>query len=102
MHLAAIGHPVVGDGAYGGSADLLDVPRPYLHAAAIGLRHPVTHSAMRFESPLPADLAAVDALLDGLAPSDLDGLGSPGLRLRRSGLRPGGVAPGRIGHRLPG
>jgi len=75
VHLAAIGHPVVGDGAYGGIRDLLDVPRPYLHAAAIGLRHPVNHSALHFESPLPADLAAVDALLDGLAPSDLDGLG---------------------------
>ncbi len=75
VHLAAIGHPVVGDGAYGGIRDLLDVPRPYLHAAAIGLRHPVNHSALHFESPLPADLAAVDALLDALGPSDLDGLG---------------------------
>jgi 23S rRNA pseudouridine1911/1915/1917 synthase len=67
VHLAAIGHPVVGDGAYGGVRDVLEVPRPYLHAAEIGLRHPVTHEALHFESALPPDLAAVDEALDGWA-----------------------------------
>lgn len=79
VHLAAIGHPVVGDGTYGGIRDTLDVPRPFLHAAEIALRHPVTLESLRFNSPLPGDLAAVEARLDELAPSDLDGLGDPGL-----------------------
>ena len=68
MHLAAIGHPVVGDGTYGGARDVLVVPRPFLHAPEVALRHPVSHDSLHFTSPLPADLAAVDELLDGLAP----------------------------------
>ena len=66
VHLAAIGHPVVGDGTYGGSRDLLDVPRPFLHAAEVALRHPVTHEALEFTSPLPPDLAAIESDLDRL------------------------------------
>lgn len=56
VHLAAIGHPVVGDRLYGGVRPTLDVPRQWLHAAVLGFDHPVTGQAMRFESPLPADL----------------------------------------------
>ncbi len=59
VHLAAIGHPVVGDARYGGDRPTLPAPRPCLHAARLGFRHPVTGEAMAFESPLPADLAAV-------------------------------------------
>jgi 23S rRNA pseudouridine1911/1915/1917 synthase len=66
VHLAAIGHPVIGDGRYGrgrsttvGSWRPLPADRPFLHARALGLRHPVTGAAMRWESPLPADLVAV-------------------------------------------
>ncbi len=75
VHLAAIGHPVVGDGAYGGVRDLLVVPRPFLHAAEVSLRHPVSNEPLSFQSPLPADLAAIEAMLDEQAGSDLDGLG---------------------------
>ncbi len=63
VHLAAIGHPVVGDGAYGGVRTGISPPRPFLHAAALELVHPVTGETMRFESPLPADLADVEAAL---------------------------------------
>lgn len=63
MHLRAIGHPVVGDGRYGSGAGALRVPRPFLHAAVLGFRHPVTGEALRFESALPADLAEVLATL---------------------------------------
>jgi 23S rRNA pseudouridine1911/1915/1917 synthase len=69
VHLAAIGHPVVGDGTYGGIRDHIDSPRPFLHATALQLRHPATQQVMRFESPLPADLVAVE---DSLAETTAD------------------------------
>lgn len=64
VHLSAIGHPVVGDGTYGGIRTHLSPPRPFLHAAVLELDHPVTREPMHFESPLPADLAEVEALLE--------------------------------------
>lgn len=63
VHLSAIGHPVVGDPTYGGVRPGVPSPRPFLHAAVLELDHPVTHEPLRFESPLPADLAAVEASL---------------------------------------
>jgi 23S rRNA pseudouridine1911/1915/1917 synthase len=64
-HLAAIGHPVVGDDRYGaGRAGPVRGPgRPFLHAAILGFRHPGTGAPVRFASPLPPDL---DAVLAGL------------------------------------
>ena len=59
VHLAAIGHPVVGDAAYGGVRTGVDSPRPFLHAAALELTHPVTGEEMTFTSPMPDDLVAV-------------------------------------------
>ena len=63
VHLAAIGHPVVGDATYGGVRPGISCPRPFLHAARLELDHPVTGESLEFESPLPAELAAVEALL---------------------------------------
>ena len=60
---AAIGHPVVGDGTYGGVRTGITPPRPFLHAAALELEHPVTAEVLRFQSPMPADLADVEAAL---------------------------------------
>jgi 23S rRNA pseudouridine1911/1915/1917 synthase len=63
VHLAAIGHPVVGDARYGGVRPGLEAPRPMLHATALAFDHPTTHQRMRFASPIPPDMAAViDAL----------------------------------------
>ncbi len=59
VHLSAIGHPVVGDGTYGGSRDQVPLSRPFLHAATLGFDHPVTGERLRFAEPLPADLASV-------------------------------------------
>jgi 23S rRNA pseudouridine1911/1915/1917 synthase len=59
VHLSAIGHPVVGDGTYGGSRDQIPLPRPFLHAATLGFDHPVTGERVRFEEPLPPELRAV-------------------------------------------
>jgi len=64
VHLTAIGHPVVGDHRYGGGREpLLDVPRPFLHAEHLAFRHPSTGELLAFDSPLPADLAAILARL---------------------------------------
>jgi 23S rRNA pseudouridine1911/1915/1917 synthase len=59
VHLAAIGHPVVGDGSYGGAREPLVLDRPFLHAAQLAFEHPVTGQHLRFEDPLPPELASV-------------------------------------------
>lgn len=58
VHLAAIGHPVVGDDRYGGVRQTLPMARPFLHAEHLGFTHPGTGDAMAFDSALPPDLAA--------------------------------------------
>lgn len=59
VHLAAIGHPVVGDATYGGDRPTLQAPRPLLHAAEIAFEHPVSGDEIRLTSELPGDFAAV-------------------------------------------
>ena len=63
VHLAAIGHPVVGDGTYGGIRHGIASPRPFLHAAQLVFIHPMSNEPMAFTSALPTDLAAVEAQL---------------------------------------
>ena len=67
VHLAAIGHPVVGDGTYGGARSAVRPPRAFLHAASLEFRHPGTGVTMSFDAPMPADL---QQLLDQLGPAD--------------------------------
>jgi 23S rRNA pseudouridine1911/1915/1917 synthase len=60
VHLSAIGHPILGDGRYGGRGDdatALGLTRPFLHSWRIGFVHPVTGARIDLEEPLPADLA---------------------------------------------
>jgi len=78
VHLAAMGHPVVGDGAYGGDRPGVRPGRPFLHAAVLGFRHPVTGEPMRFEDPLAPELEAVLAELDEAARDDA-AVEAPGL-----------------------
>ncbi len=59
VHLAAIGHPVVGDARYRGSRPTLPAGRPFLHAYRLGFDHPGDGRRCRYESPLPADLEEV-------------------------------------------
>jgi len=61
VHLAAIGHPVVGDATYGGVRPGLDAPRPLLHARRLAFTHPSTGERCTFERPMPDDMAAVVA-----------------------------------------
>jgi 23S rRNA pseudouridine1911/1915/1917 synthase len=60
VHLASIGHPVVGDDTYGGGGGrkLMGLPlrRHFLHAAWLIFRHPVTGETIDLRSPLPEEL----------------------------------------------
>ncbi|HTW98058.1 MAG TPA: pseudouridine synthase, partial [Acidimicrobiales bacterium] len=58
VHLAAIGHPVLGDRRYGGARKLSGVERPFLHAERLELLHPRSGESCTFESPLADDLQA--------------------------------------------
>jgi len=59
VHLAAKGHPVVGDDRYGTvSRRGATLGRLALHAARLSFRHPVSGETMHFASPLPADFEA--------------------------------------------
>ena len=55
VHLASIGHPLVGDTLYGG-APAAGLTRQALHAFRLGFAHPVTGEPMAFRSPPPPDL----------------------------------------------
>ena len=80
VHMASIGHPVVGDTLYGGAAQLRDQPaaqaaartarpkaepetlrlgRNFLHAAQLEFTHPLSGQALALEAPLPAELQAL-------------------------------------------
>jgi 23S rRNA pseudouridine1911/1915/1917 synthase len=76
VHLARAGHPLLGDPLYGtgfrtkqsqlrpqARDALAGLRRQALHAFLLGFTHPETGKPMRFESPLPADLARLVAAL---------------------------------------
>jgi 23S rRNA pseudouridine1911/1915/1917 synthase len=79
VHLAHVGHPIVGDPVYGAggsrrmtgaqrrAAEALErlAPRQALHATWLQFRHPVTGAELDFRSEWPADLAALLALATG-------------------------------------
>ena len=78
VHMAAIGHPLVGDPVYLRRIPaaartlpdplrraLLDFPRQALHAALLGFTHPVTGAALVFETPPPGDMLALLGLVRG-------------------------------------
>ncbi|WP_066518669.1 RluA family pseudouridine synthase [Sphingobium cloacae] len=63
VHMAHIGHPLIGDAVYGrdrkGFKSILETlgfKRQALHARTLGFIHPVTGESLRFESVLPADM----------------------------------------------
>ena len=72
VHMASIGHPLLGDPVYGAgfrtkAAQLSDgarfalaaLARQALHAAALGFEHPITGEPLRFDSPPPPDLLSL-------------------------------------------
>jgi 23S rRNA pseudouridine1911/1915/1917 synthase len=63
VHLAYIGHPVVGDPTYGTRRQHLEMTAQALHARTLGFHHPATGTWMEFEAPLPNDFEqALDRL----------------------------------------
>lgn len=80
VHMAHIGHPVLGDPSYGAgfraserrlnavqAEALRYLGRQALHAAVLGFEHPITGESLRFESGLPDDMAALVEALAGPA-----------------------------------
>lgn len=78
VHMAHIGHPLLGDQTYGqgfktkatkltseAQSALQKLKRQALHAGLLGFEHPVTGEELIFESPLPADLQALKDALAG-------------------------------------
>jgi 23S rRNA pseudouridine1911/1915/1917 synthase len=83
VHLASIGHPVIGDPLYlrripavsrlvppSVRGQLLDFPRQALHAAELGFRHPVTGARLSFKTPPPSDFNVLLAALDASTAPD--------------------------------
>ena len=63
VHMASLGHPIVGDHLYGApreirspAGDALSLERNFLHAAELEFRHPTSGASLQFRSPLPATL----------------------------------------------
>jgi 23S rRNA pseudouridine1911/1915/1917 synthase len=74
VHMASLGHPVVGDTLYGAASTIvplaanaalprLALPRNFLHAAELEFAHPGTGEPLTLVSNLPADLKEFMALL---------------------------------------
>jgi 23S rRNA pseudouridine1911/1915/1917 synthase len=89
VHMASIGHPVVGDSLYGGASQLTDqaasqaatskaarrkaepeklrLGRNFLHAARLEFTHPLTGKLLQLEAPLPQELESFLGRLEGVA-----------------------------------
>src|SRR5262249_38888281 len=72
IHLAEAGHPVCGEKVYRRLRDGAEIadnsgsPRLFLHAAELGFEHPSTGEPMRWEMPLPRELATfIESLRQG-------------------------------------
>jgi 23S rRNA pseudouridine1911/1915/1917 synthase len=98
VHMASIGHPVVGDTLYGGAGQLTDqmatqaaqskaarrkaepeklrLGRNFLHAARLEFTHPLTGKLLELEAPLPAELERFLGQLEGDAAGDVPGEGA--------------------------
>jgi 23S rRNA pseudouridine1911/1915/1917 synthase len=90
VHMASIGHPVVGDTLYGGAGQLTDqvaaqaaqskaarrkadpevlrLGRNFLHAARLEFAHPVTGKPLQLEAPLPKELEGFLARVESGSP----------------------------------
>lgn len=64
VHMAYLGHPLLGDEMYGGPVGCGPLGRQALHAASLVFAHPVSGALISLESPVPADLRLLMAWLD--------------------------------------
>ena len=58
VHLAHLGHPLLGDFLYG-EEDKALIGRPALHSWRLSLRHPITGQELDFTAPVPEDMAGL-------------------------------------------
>jgi 23S rRNA pseudouridine1911/1915/1917 synthase len=75
VHMASKGSPCLGDPTYGSgppapkvreAIEAAGLERQALHAAVLGFVHPITGETLRFETPLPADMAGLEVRLAAL------------------------------------
>ncbi|MCA9985485.1 MAG: RluA family pseudouridine synthase [Anaerolineales bacterium] len=66
VHMAWVGHPLVGDKVYGRRRPTLPLKRHFLHAAALQFALPASGEVVQLEAPLPADLQSVIDKLEAL------------------------------------
>jgi 23S rRNA pseudouridine1911/1915/1917 synthase len=70
VHLASLGHPILGDHTYGGGKvciiDDVEIPRVMLHARTLGFIHPVTGKVENFTRSVPGDMERVMYRLEQL------------------------------------
>lgn len=63
VHLASLGHPILGDPTYGGrkvsTVKGLEIPRVMLHARTLGFQHPTTGEYQEFVRPSPPDMIKI-------------------------------------------
>ena len=70
VHLASLGHPILGDQIYGGkrvrTVEGVDIPRVMLHAKTLGFLHPSTGKFQEYTKPFPPDMEQIVLALDNL------------------------------------
>jgi 23S rRNA pseudouridine1911/1915/1917 synthase len=59
VHLAFIGHPIVGDRLYGHKRQGLNTSRQALHSHVLGFVHPLSKKYMEFSTPVPQDMQKI-------------------------------------------
>jgi 23S rRNA pseudouridine1911/1915/1917 synthase len=67
VHLASIGHPIVGDTLYGAPREIapgVSLRRNFLHAAGLQFAHPISGEELSFSRPLPSELTGFMSHLD--------------------------------------
>ncbi len=69
VHLASLGHPILGDPTYGGRRvshmEEIEIPRVMLHARTLGFQHPLSAIVQEFTVDPPSDMQAVYRALEG-------------------------------------
>lgn len=80
VHLAALGHPILGDMVYGARSHLQPVPpagqcfsRQALHARVLRFRHPESHSELTIRAPYPEDFTRALAFFSVTIPAEVQG-----------------------------
>ena len=65
VHMAAIGHPLLGDTKYTARKNPFDITGQALHSHTLSLIHPTTKEQMNFTAPLPDDIKNILGILRG-------------------------------------